>query len=107
MFDSKDISKDHSMGFGDSPLIGKEQEMNKVLVTYASKYGSTREIAERVGEILGQAGLQVDVLPIICARDLSAYPVVVLGSAIYIGKWPKEAVEFLRSHERALAERSV
>ena len=81
--------------------------MNKVLLTYASKYGSTREIAERVGEVLCRAGLQVDVLPVKEAHDLSAYRAVILGSAIYIDKWPKEAVRFLQSHERLLAERPV
>jgi menaquinone-dependent protoporphyrinogen oxidase len=81
--------------------------MNKSLVTYASKYGSTREIAEKIGEVLSQAGLPADVLPVNDVRDLSAYEAVVLGSAIYIDKWPKEAVRFLQSHERELAERAV
>ena len=81
--------------------------MNKILLTYASKYGSTREIAERISDMLCQAGLQVDVFPINGTLDLSAYPAVILGSAIYIGKWQKEAVQFLQSHERELAERSV
>ncbi|RMG65169.1 MAG: hypothetical protein D6709_03390 [Chloroflexi bacterium] len=36
---------------------------NKVLVAYASKYGSTTEIAERIGQVLAHAGLDVDVLP--------------------------------------------
>ncbi len=81
--------------------------MYKILVTYASKYGSTREIAERVGQVLGQAGLQVEILPVNGVCDLSAFQAVVLGRAIYIDKWPKEAAQFLRSHERELAERSV
>jgi menaquinone-dependent protoporphyrinogen oxidase len=81
--------------------------MKKILVTYASKYGSTREIAERVGQVLDQAGLQVDVLPVNNGQDLSAYQAVIVGSAIYIDKWPKEAVRFLQSHERELAARSV
>ncbi len=81
--------------------------MNKILVTYASKYGSTREIAERIGAVLCRAGLQAHVLPVKDAQDLSAYQAVILGSAVYIGKWQKEAVQFVRSHERELAERPV
>ncbi len=81
--------------------------MNNILVAYASKYGSTREIAERIGAVLGRAGLQAHVLPVKDAQDLSAYQAVILGSAVYIGKWQKEAVEFVRSHERELTERSV
>jgi menaquinone-dependent protoporphyrinogen IX oxidase len=41
-----------------------------ILVTYASKYGATKEIAEKIGAVLRQAGLQVDVLPVDSIRDL-------------------------------------
>ena len=34
----------------------------KTLVTYASKYGATAEIAEKIGAVLRDAGLLVDVL---------------------------------------------
>jgi menaquinone-dependent protoporphyrinogen oxidase len=32
---------------------------------------------------------------------------VVLGSAVYIGKWRKEAARYLKAHEKALAQRPV
>ncbi len=76
-----------------------------ILVTYASKYGATQEIAERIGEVLRQAGLQVDILPVASIRNLAAYEAVILGSAVYIGKWHKEAETFLRTNEKILAER--
>ena len=39
--------------------------MNKnILVAYASKYGATKEIAEKIGEVLLQSGKQVDVFPL-------------------------------------------
>lgn len=78
-----------------------------ILVTYASKYGSTAEIAEKIGEVLQKAGLQVDVSPVGGIRNLNPYQAVILGSAIYIGKWQKEAVEFLQTHEKILADRPV
>lgn len=78
-----------------------------ILVTYASKYGATKEIAEKIGAVLRQAGLQVNVLPVNGVQDLAAYQVVILGSAIYIGKWKKEAVDFLQANEKALAARPV
>ena len=78
-----------------------------ILVTYASKYGATKEIAEKIGDVLQQAGLQVDVLPVDRVRDLSPYQAVILGSAIYIGKWQKEAVEFLQVYANMLANRPV
>jgi menaquinone-dependent protoporphyrinogen oxidase len=78
-----------------------------ILVTYASKYGATKEIAEKIGEVLRQAGLQPDVIPVDGIRDITPYKAVILGSAIYIGKWLKEAVAFLEGNEKSLAERVV
>ena len=80
---------------------------NKVLVAYASKYGATAEIAEKIGQVLNQAGLATDVLPANRAGDLSVYAAVVLGSAVYMGQWRKEAVKFLTNHEQELAKHQV
>jgi menaquinone-dependent protoporphyrinogen oxidase len=78
-----------------------------ILVTYASKYGATEEIAEKIGQVLRQAGLQADVLPVDAIRDLNPYKAVILGSALYIGKWQKEAAAFLKANEDPLADRPV
>ena len=80
---------------------------DQVLVAYATKYGATKEIAEEIGRILRQAGLLTDVLPVDKVSNLSPYRAVVLGSAVYIGHWRKEAVKFLQANEKALAERRV
>lgn len=79
----------------------------KVLVAYATKYGATAEIAQRIGQVLREPGLQAEVLPADRVHDLSPYQAVVLGSAVYAGMWRKEAVEFLTVHEAALAQRPV
>jgi menaquinone-dependent protoporphyrinogen oxidase len=79
----------------------------KILVTYASRYGATKEIAEKIGAGLRQAGLQVDILPVKGVRDLNLYGAVILGSGVYIGKWRKEAADFLKANEKPLAERPV
>jgi menaquinone-dependent protoporphyrinogen oxidase len=79
----------------------------KVLVTYASKYGSTAEIAGKIGEVLRQNGLTTEVLPAKQVRDLGAYHAVVLGSAVYIGQWRKEAVRFLEKNAEGLAQRAT
>ena len=79
----------------------------QVLVAYATKYGATAGIAEKIGQILGQAGLHVEVLPVDRVNDLSSYQAVVLGSAAYIGRWRKEAAKFLKSNEKVLADKLV
>lgn len=79
----------------------------KVLVAYASKYGATKEIAEKIGQVLKDAGFAVDVLPADKVTDIGPYKAVVLGSAVYIGGWRKGAAKFLKANEKALAERPV
>lgn len=78
-----------------------------VLVTYATKHGSTAEIAQRIGDRLENAGLPTTVLPVEQATGVSGYGAVVLGSAVYIGRWRKEAVDFLEDNTTALAQRNV
>lgn len=79
----------------------------QVLVAYATKYGATAEIAEKIGQVLRQAGLQADVVRADRVTDLPRYQAVILGSAVYIGQWRKEAAHFLQANEKALAERPV
>lgn len=80
---------------------------DRVLVAYATKYGATAEIAEKIGEALQEAGLTTDVRPADRVDDLTPYRAVVLGSAVYAGQWRKEAATFLQENEQALAERPV
>lgn len=79
----------------------------QVLVAYATKYGGTAEIAEKIGQVLREAGFRADVLPVDRVSDLSPYKAVVLGSAVYMGQWQKGAVKFLEANEKKLAERLV
>jgi menaquinone-dependent protoporphyrinogen oxidase len=89
-------------------MVIKENKMNNnILVTYASSYGATKEIAEKLAELLQNSGLQAEVLPVKEVNDVAPYKAVVLGSAVYVGAWLKEAVEFLKTHEKALAELPV
>jgi menaquinone-dependent protoporphyrinogen oxidase len=83
------------------------QMSDKVLVAYASKHGSTAEIAGKIGEALTQSGLDVDVKPVNKVKDLAPYQVVILGSAVYIGMWRKDAVRFVKANQSALADRKV
>jgi len=76
-----------------------------VLVAYASKHGSTRELAERVCETIQATGLRAHVRPAQGVEDLDAYSAVILGGALYMGRLHRHAHRFLRRYEAALAER--
>ena len=79
----------------------------QVLVAYATKYGSTAEIGEKIGQVLRQTDLNTDVLPVDRVSNPASYKAVVLGSAFYVGRWRKEATRFLKDNEKVLAERLV
>ena len=79
----------------------------RVLVTYASKHGSTQEVAERTAFSLDQLGVSVDVRPMNQVDAIDGYDGVVIGSAIYIGRWMKPANEFVERVLPALAGRRV
>jgi menaquinone-dependent protoporphyrinogen oxidase len=74
----------------------------KILVAFASKNGATREIAEKIGKVVDHAGWHATVSPVNGSVDPGLYSAVILGSAVYIGKWQKEATAFLRTHEKFL-----
>jgi menaquinone-dependent protoporphyrinogen oxidase len=85
-----------------------EEKMEKqVLVAYASKYGATAEIAEKIGQVLRQSGLKADVQPADRGKDPALYDAIVLGSAVYIGQWQGKAAKFLQTNEKTLAQRPV
>jgi menaquinone-dependent protoporphyrinogen oxidase len=67
----------------------------KVLVASASRHGATSEIAEAIGAELRERGLEVDVKRVEEVHDLAGYGAVVLGSAVYIGKWLEPARDFV------------
>jgi len=74
----------------------------KILVTYASKYGSTREVAESIAGVLGEHGLEVDVIPADDVSGLDGYSAVVLGSSLYFFMVHSAAKRFLRRYGTAL-----
>lgn len=79
----------------------------RVLVAYATRNGATAGIAQRIGETLRAAGLVVDVQLTDKVQDVNPYQAVVLGSAVYIGRWRKEAAKFLQANELVLARKQV
>ncbi len=79
----------------------------KILVAYASKYGSTQEVAEAMVAMLREEGLEADILPMQKVRSLEEYTMIVLGAPLYLGAWHKDARKFLSRHRKALMERQI
>ena len=81
--------------------------ITRALVTHASRYGATAEIADAIARILRDLGMDAQASPVASVDSLESYDVVVLGSAVYLGRWRPEARIFARRFERDLASRSV
>jgi menaquinone-dependent protoporphyrinogen oxidase len=82
---------------------GEQNMSKKILITYASKCGSTGEVAEAIGKTLVQNGAQVDVYPLKKVTRLSDYQGFFVGSAIRVAKWLPEATDFV-SENRAILQ---
>ncbi len=78
-----------------------------ILVAYASKHGTTQEIAERIVETLRATGQAAEARPVEAVGDPASYEAVVIGSATYYMHWRKEAAQFVRRHRAVLAARPV
>lgn len=74
-----------------------------ILVAYGTKHGSTREVAEAVAASLARCGLEVETRAAGQVGDLSPYGGVVVGGAIYMGRWHPDAAGFLERHRHVLA----
>jgi menaquinone-dependent protoporphyrinogen oxidase len=79
----------------------------RVLVAYATRYGSTQEVAEAVAATLRERGIAVDIGPMREVRGLEGYRAVVLGAPLYMFRWHKDALHFLTRHRTALTARPV
>lgn len=75
----------------------------KVLVLAASRHGATAEIASAVGVRLRERGLHVDVTDLAEVSSPAGYDAVIIGSAVYVGNWLKDARDFVRRNTEALA----
>ncbi len=78
----------------------------KTLIVYATKAGSTAEVAERVGKTLAARGAAVEVKPMKAVKDLSPYSTVIVGSAIRIGSLLPETKKFIETHQAELRQKN-
>lgn len=77
-----------------------------ILVTYGSTRGGTEGIADIIGDELRKSGFDVDVKPAASVGPrLRGYDAVIVGGAIYMGRWHKDARHFVKTHRMQLLER--
>lgn len=79
--------------------------MNKILITYATRTGSTAGVADVITKTLREHGAQVDVIPMQEVTDVTSYQAVIAGSAIQNRQWLPEAVEFVQAHQSILNQK--
>jgi menaquinone-dependent protoporphyrinogen oxidase len=80
--------------------------LKNVLIAYATKSGSTAEVAEFMGKEVARTGVHVEVFPIHKVMDLASYDAVIIGGPMIMG-WHREAVKFLNKNRSALKQKSV
>jgi menaquinone-dependent protoporphyrinogen oxidase len=90
--------------FPEGKCEGMKNMKKKILVTYASQYGSTGGVADAIGKELCSQGVSADVALIKHASSVSSYQGVVIGSAIYRGKWLPEALDFVQKNREILRQ---
>lgn len=76
---------------------------DRILVTYATRAGSTVEVAAAIGEALSGRGFSVDVKPVKEKPPVEGYQAVVIGSAIRMGNWLPAAVNFIKDNQAQLS----
>ena len=89
--------------FKESTCGSDKETKGRILIAYASRCGSTSEVAEAIGQTLCETGVSTDVRLVGNADVLSPYGAVILGSAIRAGKWLSEAVTFVEKHQESLS----
>jgi menaquinone-dependent protoporphyrinogen oxidase len=91
----------------ETTISGEDIMKGKVLVAYATKCGSTGEIAKAIAEQLAARGFPADVKPAENVAELSGYSAVVLGSAVRFGQWLAPAADFAARFKEPLNKMPV
>ena len=79
----------------------------RVLVVYGSKRGGTAELARMVGKAFAERDWSVEVRPAADVTTLTDADAIVVGGALYLNRWHRDAVRFVRKHAAALRELPV
>lgn len=80
----------------------------KILITYSSGYGTTREVAEKIGHHLGEEPLlQVDMISVDDITNISDYEAVILGTSVRAEHPMANIVDFITAHRYELEKKHV
>jgi len=93
--------------FPESNCGVKNKTGQKILVAYASQFGTTGEVAEAIGKILCQGGATVETKWVKNVKDLKNYDAVIIGSAIQYDRWMPDAAEFVTANQNILSKLPV
>jgi menaquinone-dependent protoporphyrinogen oxidase len=74
----------------------------RALVVYGSKLGGTAGLADMIGHGLQRHGMVADIRPAASVQSLDGYDAVVVGGALYAGRWHRDARRFVKRHGRDL-----
>lgn len=80
-----------------------EKGEHKILVAYASQFGTTHEVAEVIGQVLCKGGVAVEIKWIKNVKDLQNYDAVIIGSAIQYDQWMPEARKYVTANQQILS----
>lgn len=78
------------------------RKMSKILIIYASRYGSTEQVANMIADALATAGLVAEVINVSDSPDIKDFDMVLLGSGIYAHRFLPEMETFIEEHRDIL-----
>lgn len=104
---SNNIGEAGAVHFPESVCGSATGRARKILVAYASQFGTTGEIAQAIGEVLCDDHTIVETRRIQNVENLIGYDAVIIGSAIQYDKWMPEATEFVSANQVALGRLPV
>lgn len=78
-----------------------------ILIATASKHGATFDIADEIARVLTARGYLVSDKSVDEIDRVDTFDAVIIGSAVYVGRWMPEATAFVTRHASSLASRPV
>lgn len=88
-------------------FAGRFEMSMKILVGFASRYGSTEDTAHMIAETLRNESFEVDALKIKEVKSLTDYQAIILGAPLFMFHWHKDVLKFLSTHQEILMDKFI